>query len=321
MHGLHILHYNKEYGDIRPRYPLFYLCIILSTMKNATTIEEQISLLRERGMHIPDTDKAGEILLDIGYYRLGFYWFPYERNFPSKNNRDHMFREGTTFDKVIALYYFDHDLRSILSPYLYRIEVNLRTFLIYTASNLYRNNPTWFADNRVVSNRFIEYLPSCYATILKNEAIKHHHRKYRNDIYAPAWKTLEYMTFGDILYLISNLKSESLRKEMAGHYDIRNVKVFESYMNTIRLMRNLCAHGHNIYDLKLQKSIKAGPISDMEGARHHNLTGALMVISYVLENISKNRAEEMKERLGGLVSGSNADKIRDVIEDFGIEIL
>lgn len=23
MHGLHILHYNKEYGDIRPRYPLF----------------------------------------------------------------------------------------------------------------------------------------------------------------------------------------------------------------------------------------------------------------------------------------------------------
>lgn len=69
------------------------------------------------------------------------------------------------------------------------------------------------------------------------------------------------------------------------------------------------------------KSIKAGSISDMEGARHHNLTGALMVISYVLENISKNRTEEMNERLGRLVSGSNADKIRDVIEDFGIEIL
>lgn len=290
-------------------------------MKTATTIDEQLALLKQRGMQIPDEEKAREILLDIGYYRLGFYWFPYEKSFPSKKDRDHLFKPGTSFDKVIALYYFDHDFRGILSPYLYRIEVNLRTFLIYTASNLYKNNPTWFADNRVVSNKFIEYLPSCYSTILKNEAIKHHHQKYRNDIYAPAWKTLEYMTFGDILYLVANLKSEHLKQEIAGHYGLRNVKVFESYMNTIRLMRNLCAHGHNIYDLKLQKSIKAGPISVMEGARHHNLTGALLVISHVLKTISSNRADEMKERLLKLMSGPETDKIRDIIGNIETDLL
>lgn len=42
-------------------------------MKKATTIEEQIVLLKQRGMQIPDEEKAREILLDIGYYRLGFY--------------------------------------------------------------------------------------------------------------------------------------------------------------------------------------------------------------------------------------------------------
>ena len=50
-------------------------------MKQATTIEEQIALLKNRGMFIGDEEKAKEILMDIGYYRLGFYWFPFDGNF------------------------------------------------------------------------------------------------------------------------------------------------------------------------------------------------------------------------------------------------
>ena len=144
-------------------------------MKTATTIDEQLALLKQRGMLIPDEDKAKEILLDIGYYRLGFYWFPYEKESPVNNVREHQFKPGTSFDQIIALYYFDQDLRCILSPYLYRIEINLRTFVIYTASNLYKSNPTWFADRRCVSNRFIEYVASRYPTIKNNETIKRHH--------------------------------------------------------------------------------------------------------------------------------------------------
>lgn len=75
-------------------------------MKTATSIEEQIQLLEERGMIFNDKEKAKEILLDIGYYRLGFYWFPYEQSYPSKNNRTHQFKENTLFDDVVTLYYF-----------------------------------------------------------------------------------------------------------------------------------------------------------------------------------------------------------------------
>lgn len=45
-------------------------------MKPATTIEQQIEILEKRGMTIPDKQKASEILLDIGYFRLGFYFVP-----------------------------------------------------------------------------------------------------------------------------------------------------------------------------------------------------------------------------------------------------
>ena len=46
-------------------------------IKVAIDVDEQIRLLRQRGMIIDNEDKAKEVLLDVGYYRLGFYWFPF----------------------------------------------------------------------------------------------------------------------------------------------------------------------------------------------------------------------------------------------------
>ena len=45
----------------------------------ATTITDQIQKLKDRGMDFQcDEEKVKEHLLDIGYYRLGFYWKPFE---------------------------------------------------------------------------------------------------------------------------------------------------------------------------------------------------------------------------------------------------
>ena len=82
--------------------------------KRATTIKEQIELLKNRGMFVPDEQKAEEILLDVGFYRLGFYAFPFEKTFPNLDNRSHQYKEGTSFTDVVELYYFDYDLRNIL---------------------------------------------------------------------------------------------------------------------------------------------------------------------------------------------------------------
>lgn len=52
--------------------------------KKATTVAEQISKMINRGVVIADTKKAEEYLLDIGYYRLGFYLHPFEE--PTRNS-------------------------------------------------------------------------------------------------------------------------------------------------------------------------------------------------------------------------------------------
>ena len=58
-------------------------------MKKAYTIDQQIARLKSNGMAFDDEEKAKEILLDVGYYRLGFYSFPYEIKFPCLEHRNH----------------------------------------------------------------------------------------------------------------------------------------------------------------------------------------------------------------------------------------
>lgn len=53
-------------------------------MKQATTIEEQINLLEQRGIIILDKEKAKTQLIDIGYFRLGSYFFPFENSYPEQ---------------------------------------------------------------------------------------------------------------------------------------------------------------------------------------------------------------------------------------------
>ena len=48
------------------------------------TVQSQIENLENLGLTIEDKRKAEEILSDIGYYRLGFYCFPFEQNYPAK---------------------------------------------------------------------------------------------------------------------------------------------------------------------------------------------------------------------------------------------
>ena len=93
-------------------------------MKKAYTIDQQIAKLKSNGMAFDDDEKAKEIL-------LGFYSFPYEIKFPCLEHRDHKLKLGTTFKSVYDLYEFDTKLRRLLLNTLDRIEVNIRTKLIY----------------------------------------------------------------------------------------------------------------------------------------------------------------------------------------------
>lgn len=281
-------------------------------MKKALKIDEQISLLKERGVIFDYEEKAKEILLDIGYYRLGFYSFPFEKTFPSKENRTHEFKEGTTFRAIYDLYLFDSKLRRILLNALDRIEINLRSSITYIVSNHYVESPIWFVDKSKMQTGFVNtFRKTVYDKLLDNPVIKRHHEKYLNDRYAPAWKTIEFLTLGNLTSLYQAIRDTEIKKEIAQKYGC-SLKVFINYLETIRVIRNKCAHGSCLYNIELSKGIKVKP-AGLDNEDRHNIRGAVGVISHMLGVISKNRQAELTMALDNLLNSSRENTTNEIL--------
>lgn len=287
--------------------------------KSATTIDQQLDLLKSRGLTVKDADKAREILLDIGYYRLGFYLFPFEKSYPELRNRTHEYVEGASFEDAVNLYYFDFDLRLLLMRYLNRIEIAFRTSLIYNLSNKYNTNPVWFVSPVVVNSPYArEFERKVYTSDFKrNPVIHRHHQNNPNDRFAPAWKTLEFMTFGAVMKLYEQLKERDDKIFVAHEFGIRQVVTFESYMHTIRQVRNACAHGLLLYDLRLPQAIRRGPAA-YNSSERNNIIGAIRVISNIMGTISANRADDMSKQIKSLYEDlcSASPNLKPLIPDF-----
>lgn len=273
--------------------------------RQATDVDAQIQLLKDRGLYIDDDEKAKEYLLDIGYYRLGFYWHYFEVD------ENHNLREGISLDDIIKLYYFDVDLRNLLGKYLYRIEVHFRTQVVYHVSNHYLQSPTWFNDPRVVNAPFIQKLPKIYNDKFKskNVPIRDHHAKYINDIYAPTWKTLEFFTFGQVYTLFKNLKEDVVKQKVSDAYQIRDIEVLENHILALINIRNICSHSGVLFDCNQPLGIRRIPNKRyrLRTRNQTNLNASIRLILFVLSKVSQNRANDLERELIALFTNARTN--------------
>lgn len=274
----------------------------MANRKTATTVEEQIAQLQSRGMNISDPEHVKKMLLSVGYYRMGFYWYQFEIPRYRKRN-EHKFRSDTSWEKVEALYDFDDRFRNLLAFYLQTIETDIRTYITYTVSNYYKTDPIWFVNPHCVEREFIREMKASYENLKRNEVIKKHHRKHPEDMYAPAWKTLEFMMFGEVQRLYGSIREASLRQQIYARYAVAEEDVFESYVNILRDVRNVCAHSHLLYDKRLYRGIK-GRLENLGlvSGEEFTIVGVLKLVYYMLQRIDPEKECEMRERLHGLVN-------------------
>lgn len=94
--------------------------------KAATTHEQQLALLQQRGMIVEDAAEARFYLQHLNYYRLCAYWLPFEADHAA-----HSFRQGTSFAEVLGLYIFDRELRLLVLDAVERLEVSVRSQWAY----------------------------------------------------------------------------------------------------------------------------------------------------------------------------------------------
>ncbi len=77
-----------------------------------------VNLLESRGLQICDRNKAIQYLDNIGYYRLSAYMYPLLK----MPKTVHLYKEGSTFEKVMMLYRFDKKLRLLMFNEIEKIE-------------------------------------------------------------------------------------------------------------------------------------------------------------------------------------------------------
>ena len=120
----------------------------MANNKPAYTIADQITLLKQRGMLFRNEPAAYNVLKNISYYRLKGYWWDMQSDFTL-----HTFKPNTYFEDIIDRYNFDRDLRLILFDAIERIEIALRTKMIYHLSISYGS--LWYLDDTLFESTTI----------------------------------------------------------------------------------------------------------------------------------------------------------------------
>ena len=110
------------------------------------TIQQQIAILKSRGMDLSDENLATSYLTRISYFRLKYYWTD------MIDVATGHFSDDASFDTVIQRYEFDKRLRSILFAAIEILEVGLRTKFITTIS-LATNSGLWYLDSSLFDNQ------------------------------------------------------------------------------------------------------------------------------------------------------------------------
>jgi abortive infection bacteriophage resistance protein len=218
--------------------------------KEAFTIEAQINQLKERGLIIKNEDNAEHYLSHISYYRLGEYWFSMQ-----EDKENHIFKSNSRFPDVIALYNFDRELRILLFDIIEKIEISLRTKLIYHLSHEF--DPWWFQNfNNFKDKKALEKTLANLKEELKRSkevTIRKHLDKHLDDHrFPPSWKSLEQTSFGALSKLYGNLNHTIKSKDIiAGQYGAVNHTYLPSWLQSIAQIRNFCAHHSRLWNKNL----------------------------------------------------------------------
>jgi abortive infection bacteriophage resistance protein len=226
--------------------------------KKAFTVKEQIAQLQKRGLQIPNPALAERYLANISYYRLGEYWYVMQQD-----KAKHIFKPNSRFTDVIALYNFDAELRLLLFDVIEKIEISLRTKLIYHLSH--EIDPWWFQNFELFNDSMalVKTLSNLQEELerSKDVTIKNHFKNHKDDKrFPPAWKALEQTSFGALSKLYGNLKPTIKSKDtIAQELGAVNHTYLPSWLQSIAQIRNYCAHHSRLWNRNLPGTVKLLP--------------------------------------------------------------
>lgn len=227
----------------------------MTNSKIFKNLDEQIDILRSKGLVINNIDKAKEILFRENYFFISGY-----RHLFMTSRKDSHFIAGTTFEELYAMFSFDRKIRNIFFSFILIIENNMKSIISYQLSKKYGYkekeylNPNNFTQDAMKSRQVYDILNKMRRQIRINgrehTATLHYIDNYG---YVPMWILVKVLSFGIISEFYGILKSEDqLRIAEVYRLDVETLII---YLSLVSNYRNICAHEEVLYDHRTQRSI------------------------------------------------------------------
>ena len=292
--------------------------------KHFKTLEEQLDILKTKGLIIDDEDYAKEILLRENYFFINGY-----RILLMNSNTDKTFVVGSTFRELHHIFMFDRNIRNILFKNLLIIENQLKSIISYQLSKKYGYrdkdylSPKIFTNDRAKARRVKDVIDKMKRQIRVNGAHHMATMHYMNNYgYIPLWVLVKVLSFGIVCELYLILKPED-QVEIADTLNISTTHL-ESFLPILANYRNLCAHEDIVYEHRTEKRIIDTPyheklnipIMDDEYIYGTNdIFSVLIIMKYILRKddfrMLMKEFEYEIEKLDGAVDSIPVEKILD----------
>jgi abortive infection bacteriophage resistance protein len=223
--------------------------------KTFKTLDQQINILKEKGLVINDIDFAKKVLFKENYFFLSGYRYLFMTKYKEKK-----FNDGTTFDELYSVFLFDRHIRNLMFKNILIIENNIKSIMSYQLSKKYGFkekdylNPDNFTKDPMREKQVYDVLGKMKRQIRVNgkqhTATQHYMFNYG---YIPMWILVKVLSFGLISELYLILKNED-KEAISNFYEI-DIEEMGTYLNLLSNFRNICAHEDILYDHRTQRLI------------------------------------------------------------------
>lgn len=252
----------------------------LKRLQKPMSIDEQIDNLKALGLIIGDEAHARKLLNDISYFRL---IKAYSLDLKPHNGK---YYKDVTFEHIVELYLFNANLRQLLFPIIERIEVNARCRIANYVSEQYGALGYKNKDNFVDENYHRQFLDDIAEEIERNRHapfVKNFKENYVGGN-LPMYAIVEICSFGTLSKFYKNMQNKD-KKVIAKSFGI-GYTYYESWIESVAYVRNICAHYGRLYNAKLTKRPMLYKQYAEAGIENNRLFSVLLCISHIIEKDS-----------------------------------
>ena len=220
----------------------------LKKLQPSMTVDEQIANLREKGMIVEDEGFAKAFLNDVSYFRL---IKAYSLGHKTRNGD---YNKNVRFEDVVSLYLFNSNLRQEIFLQIEKVEVNLRCRLSNYFCDKYSILGYEDVSNFVSAVHHSELLEDIKRETARNikSPFVHNYLNHYEDGKMPLYALIELFSFGTLSKFYKNMKNED-KKAVALMFGV-GYTYFESWIESLAHVRNICAHYGRLYNAKLTKT-------------------------------------------------------------------